>query len=323
MFMRRFVTVTTVLGLLVAVAALVTLPPLLRPTTATWVGAALAPAGDARPDTGSAGSDAESVLGAAPPDARDEIASVEAETKDRERSEAELVAALQAIDQPQSLDFSVVVTDHLTARTFAYRGDELFETASIVKVDILGALLLQSSQDDRPLSTEEHALAKEMIEESDNDAASALWDAIDNGDGLAAANRTFGLTSTTPGDGGLWGLTTTTAIDQAHLVDQVLSSAGPLDESSTYVRGLMENVADDQSWGISAPAAPGEIVEIKNGWLDRSNQDGRWIVNSIGRISGADSDATIAVLSRGHASMEGGVAMVESITALTREYLHW
>ena len=50
-----------------------------------------------------------------------------------------------------------------------------FDSASVVKVIILGALLRQAQDQHRHLTGTEAALATEMITESDNDAASALW----------------------------------------------------------------------------------------------------------------------------------------------------
>ena len=55
-------------------------------------------------------------------------------------------------------------------------GDGAFDTASIVKVDILATLLLQAQDADRELTATEKANATAMIENSDNTSATALWD---------------------------------------------------------------------------------------------------------------------------------------------------
>jgi hypothetical protein len=64
-----------------------------------------------------------------------------------------------------------------------------------------------------------------MIEDSDNDAATSLWDEVGQAAGISAYNASAGLTSTTPSrcvecpgfpwPG--WGLTTTTPADQIML----------------------------------------------------------------------------------------------------------
>ncbi|MFD0392492.1 serine hydrolase [Streptomyces nogalater] len=93
-----------------------------------------------------------------------------------------------------------------TGRTTVVRGaDRAYDTASIVKVDILAALLLQAQDAGRPLSKTERDLAEPMIRRSDNAAADALWRRIGRASGLAAANERLGLTSTTGGPGGRWG----------------------------------------------------------------------------------------------------------------------
>jgi Beta-lactamase enzyme family len=162
-----------------------------------------------------------------------------------------------------------------------------------------------------------------MIEHSDNDAASALWDAIGDGAGLSAANRQLGLTATTPGPGGYWGSTTTTAQDQARLLGRLVGDGPLTDASHAYALGLMADVEPDQAWGVSAAARGGERVQLKNGWLDPSDLNGRWVINSIGRVTDADTDATLVVLSSGHTSMASGTAAVGRVAALTRQYLNW
>ena len=53
-----------------------------------------------------------------------------------------------------------------------------FDSASVVKVTILSALLRKAQEQHRYLTRTEALLAKEMITESDNYAASALWDDV-------------------------------------------------------------------------------------------------------------------------------------------------
>jgi beta-lactamase class A len=242
----------------------------------------------------------------------------------RQQRQEALTAALTAYDQSLPARFAVVVVDHTTEQTWGYQTQAVFETASIVKVDILAALLLQAQRNQRSLTAQERRLAERMIRYSDNDAASALWSSVGGADGVNAANAQFGLASTTPGDQGYWGLTTTTAADQARLIDATLAGNGPLTPaSSAYLAGLMTSVTDDQGWGISAGAKDGEAVALKNGWLSRSNQNGRWIVNSIGRVTDADTDAIVVVLSTGNASFAAGVSSVEKVTKMTRQSLDW
>jgi beta-lactamase class A len=259
-------------------------------------------------DAGDAASDEDSI----------QAAQAQAEAQ-RQQNEAALTAALRKYDQSRYVDLAVAVVDRRTGETYSYSGQRRFETASIVKVDILATMLWQAQRAGRALTASEKSLATKMIEYSDNDAASQLWSRIG---GIASTTKTFGLSATTGGSGGQWGLTTTTAEDQARLLLDLVDPDGPVDNAE-YLLGLMSNVDDDQDWGISAAAQPGEEVALKNGWLSRSTQSGRWIVNSVGRINDADTDAAVIVLSRGNSTFNSGVAMVEAVSKLTRTYLAW
>ncbi|MER6618960.1 serine hydrolase [Streptomyces sp. NPDC000931] len=225
--------------------------------------------------------------------------------------DALLAAAMGSVGVADGAEVSVAVLDPDSGEGASY-GEGVFDTASIVKVDVLAALLLQAQDAGRTLTAEERAYAAAMIENSDNDSTSALWRAIGTADGLDAANERFGLTGTAGGDGPLWGLTQTTAADQITLLRQVFDAEGSeLDEASrAYVRELMERIAVGQRWGVSA-AADGAEWALKNGWLRRSTT-GLWVINSIGRVTAGGHGYLVAVLSRGSATQEEGIALTEA-----------
>ncbi|MFE2134596.1 serine hydrolase [Streptomyces sp. NPDC059466] len=199
-----------------------------------------------------------------------------------------------------------------------YGDDVTYDTASIIKVDILATLLLQAQDAGRGLTAQERARAEPMIRHSDNAAANALWREIGRAPGLEAANKRLGLTGTKGGTGTRWGLTRTTASDQIRLLRAVFSTAGKPaaaagglnQESRNYVRTLMAGVANEQAWGVSAAGGGGSGWALKNGWLQRSTS-GLWDVNSVGRIMVDGHRYLVAVLSDGSTSMEDGVALVE------------
>ncbi|MFH8734822.1 MULTISPECIES: serine hydrolase [unclassified Streptomyces] len=195
-----------------------------------------------------------------------------------------------------------------------YDGASAFDTASIVKVDILAALLLRAQDAGRALTSQERAYATAMIENSDNASATALWDSIGGADGLDAANLTLGLTGTRAGPGGEWGLTQTTAEDQLTLLRAVFSTEGSgLSEvSRAYVVGLMGRTAADQRWGVSAAADSVSGCALKNGWLPRT-ATGLWDINSVGRVTVGGKPYLVSVLSDGNATKEAGVALVEGV----------
>lgn len=193
-------------------------------------------------------------------------------------------------------------------------GTRRFQTASIVKVNILAALLLRQKPSGKALGSDARRLAEAMITSSDNAAAVALWQRIEGSRGLTAANRALGLRETRPNSH--WGLTTTTAADQLRLLTALTSPTGPLTpQDRTFIMGLMNKVIPEQRWGVTAAREPGNgSVYVKNGWDTVDVDGGRWLVNSIGRIVEARHDWLIAVLSDHHVSQEEGVRVVEKAT---------
>lgn len=187
-------------------------------------------------------------------------------------------------------------------------------TASIVKVDILATLVHQAQEAGRGLTAAEQATATQMIEFSDNDAATSLWDEVGGAPGVAAFNRLIGMPNTVPGPGGFWGLTTTTSADQVQLVRAVAYPNAVLSVGSrAYIENLMENVTPSQRWGVSGGVPAGTTIALKNGWLPNG---AGWEINSIGHIAGGGHDYVIAVLTANDPSMAYGIATVEGVSSL-------
>ncbi|WP_030606607.1 serine hydrolase [Streptomyces fulvoviolaceus] len=239
-----------------------------------------------------------------------EVASVEPVAQPTVDYDSLLADAMDSVSVTGDADVSVAVLD-LDSGDSATYGDDAFDTASIVKVDILATLLLQHQKAGTQLTAQEKSYATAMIENSDNASATALWNIIGEADGLDAANETFGLTDTEGGDGALWGLTQTTAADQLTLLQQVFGDDSKLSESSqSYLQELMGQIAAGQHWGVSA-AADGSEWALKNGWLPRS-ATALWDINSIGRVTVDGHDYLVAVLSKGNSTQAKGISLVEA-----------
>jgi beta-lactamase class A len=219
-------------------------------------------------------------------------------------------------------EFSVSVLDRKTGKRYSYRGTEKYDTASIVKVQVLAGLLLKAQDNDRDLTSAELSLAKRMIRLSDNDATTSLFSQLGRVSGITRSNKRLGLTATTVSNS--WGLTKTTVNDQVKLLSELVDTKGPLDaDSRKLAHNLMTTVDASQRWGVSAAAKSGETTAIKNGWDTRSADGGLWAVNTIGRITGGKTDVSVAVLSHNHASQAAGIAVVEKVSQLTRKHLKW
>ena len=228
-------------------------------------------------------------------------------------------AELQSYLATRSGQVSVAVFDATSGSTYSYNAGTQYVTASIVKVAILGTLLRQAQDAHRSLTPTEGSLATSMIEQSDNNAATALWNDVGQGPGVGAFMTKVGMPSTTPGSDGYWGLTSTNAPDQVSLLRTVAYPNAVLSDASRgYEESLMRAVTPSQKWGVSGGVPAGATVALKNGWLPRS--DG-WEINSIGHVSSASRDYVIAVLTSGDPSMSYGITTVEDVSAMAWQHL--
>lgn len=216
---------------------------------------------------------------------------------------------------------TAAVYDLRTGQTWRLGHGQPQASASIVKVDILETLL--AAQPDG-LSAADRALAASMIENSDNDAATALWNAAGGPAGLRSYNLAVGLRQTTPSAcvacAGFpwpgWGLTTTTPADQILLLRQLL--AGPLLSRADrdFAMSLMEHVEPSQRWGVSAGVPAGVRVALKNGWVPLTAPDADWQVNSEGRVAGDGRNYLVAVLAAGNPSQQYGIDTIDALSGL-------
>jgi hypothetical protein len=213
------------------------------------------------------------------------------------------------------------VYDLTTRQTWTLGTGRAQAAASVVKLDILETLLGHGHR----LSARQRSLARRMIEDSDNDAATALWNAAGGARGIGSFNASAGLADTTPSTcvrcPGFpwpgWGLTTTTPADQIALLRE-LAEPGPLLTSAGrgYALRLMENVTPAQRWGVSGGVPRRVTVALKNGWLPLNASGTDWQVNSVGWISGLGRDYLIAVVTTGNPTEQAGIATISRLSAM-------
>ena len=136
---------------------------------------------------------------------------------------AALARDIQAARRGRSSTVAVWVDDPGAGITCSLSGSSHFDSASIVKVTILGAVLRKALDQHRFLTATETAQLRAMITRSDNNAASALWARLGHSYlqhflGLA------GMRQTVLGPGGYWGLTQVTAHDETLLLRLLLTA---------------------------------------------------------------------------------------------------
>ncbi len=190
-------------------------------------------------------------------------------------------------------------------RLYGYHARTTFITASVVKAMLLVGYLRTHAT----LTDSARATLTSMIELSDNDAATTIYDEIGDG-GLyavaaAARMKDFSVQSS-------WGLAQLTPADQARFfyeMDPLIPAA-----HVAFARHLLSNVVGYESWGIPAVARPaGWTVYFKGGW--RGTSAGQ-LVHQIARLEKAGGHrVAIAVMTDGDPDMGYGIATVEGVTA--------
>jgi hypothetical protein len=217
------------------------------------------------------------------------------------------------------------VYDITTGQSWRLGAGSAQAEASIVKLDILETLLAQRGG--ASLTPADQSLAESMIEDSDNDAATSLWDEAGGATGIGAYNHRAGLSATTPSPcvtcAGFpwpgWGLSTTVPQDQLSLLKElVVPGPRPLLSKAqrSYALSLMEHVTPDQAWGVSGGVPAGTTVALKNGWLPLNDASTDWQVNSVGWINGGGRDYLIAVLGTGNPTEQYGIDTINGLSSV-------
>jgi beta-lactamase class A len=234
----------------------------------------------------------------------------------RPRLAARLSRGIQRALAGRSSRSGLTVADPRLGLSCALHPTLHFDAASAIKVTIISALLYKVDGPDH-MTSAQHALAWRMITESDNAAATRLWNEV--GDAGMQRFVTAAHMPHTILDDAAWGLSQLTAQDELTLLT-LLRTAGPVlsNTSRGYVLWLMSNVVPSQRWGVPAGAPADVTVSVKNGWLP-DPVTGRWHINSIGvfRSLGAYRSRhigyQIAVLTDGNSSRSYGIATIQAV----------
>jgi len=216
------------------------------------------------------------------------------------------------------------VYDVRTGRTWQLGLGPPQAAASVVKLDILETLLAEQGPGAGG------SLAEEMMEDSDNTAATSLWYAAGGAARIGSFNTGAGLSHTAlsscvvcsgfPWPG--WGLSTTTPADQIALLKKLITANSLLtDTDRAYALSLMENVTPAQRWGVSGGVPAQATVALKNGWLPLAGTDSDWQVNSVGWVAGGGRNYLMAVFTTGNPTEQYGIDTISRLAAMAWQAL--
>ena len=210
----------------------------------------------------------------------------------------------------RSGSIAIRVEDVRTGVECRYNEGRRSHSASVVKATILAALLYWRQRTHTSLTSTEKREATLMIEESDNDAATYLWNDVGHAR-LNQFTKAATMTETELNSGGYWGLSEITARDELQLVRLLTEHNSVLTDSSrAYELNLMNHVVSYERWGVPAGAPSGLTVYVKNGWL---NDPVLWVINSIGAIEGHGRDYKMAILTYDNPNEQYGINTVQAI----------
>jgi hypothetical protein len=202
----------------------------------------------------------------------------------------------------RGIDVGISVVDMSSGCTFGSLTNELFLTASVVKLQIMAGVLLTLQDADEPVSYYLDGLLDNMIGVSDNSAADTLVAWLGGLGQLQVIGERFGLVDTDNLWDGDWGSTLTTATDQTTLMTKLLVRGGPLSSASRMIaRSYLNDVVEEQRWGVGSVPGDGVSALVKNGWWYNEPGDNgvayAWRLNSVGLIESADGRAwSVAIL---------------------------
>ncbi|WP_433052270.1 serine hydrolase [Dactylosporangium sp. CS-033363] len=188
-----------------------------------------------------------------------------------------------AFVQKQSGTFGIIVRDRQTGQTWS-AGDTKATTwtASTIKLAIATDLLERQQAKEITLASADKANLDKALINSDNDAATALWNKYDGPNMLDRFKSAYGMggLKVISGYETFWRNLECSAEDLQNLMSYVLEKLDPT--SRTYLVTTLRKVASNQRWGVWAAGSalkPGN----KDGWAEKP-VDGKnvWVTHTVG-----------------------------------------
>ncbi|MDH6116005.1 hypothetical protein ABH930_002132 [Kitasatospora sp. GAS204A] len=203
------------------------------------------------------------------------------------------------------------VSDDKTGLSCTDHATQHFDSASVIKVTIMGAVLRRAEDEHRYLTDWEDSNLQQMIEASDNTAATNLWQSLGMPRLQAFVNQ-VGMNDTQLGAGGYWGLSQITAADELKMLNVFSGTPSVITAAAqAYGLTLMNQVDADERWGTPFGAPASISVHVKNGWLPRATHG--WRVHSLGIFTGPGKEYRMAVLTEDNTTESDGIDTIQAI----------
>lgn len=182
--------------------------------------------------------------------------------------------------------------------------DRVHNSASVIKVMFMVALLREPGVRDDALGEAERALLKPMIQRSDNQSANAVYERV--GEGALyelARDAGMGRFTTQP----IWGLSEITPGEQARFFWRLERYIPERHEN--YAMRLLTRIVPSQRWGIPPAAPRGWKLHFKGGWSGRPS----WRINQVMLLRRPQRRFSVAILTREQPSKNYGEQTIEGV----------
>ena len=205
------------------------------------------------------------------------------------------------------------VYDLTRNRYYNYNAGQQFITASSMKVPIMLTFFDMIERQGRGPTSHELYLLTTMIENSNNDSASALYyGEIGGSNGVTRYMqkiRVSGLWSNPHA----WGYSLIYPATMVQLLTRLYWGSILTAHDRSLALYLMEHVQADQRIGVGDTAPRGATVALKDGWV--VGPDGYWVMNSSGIVTLGRETYVIASYTRDDSSLLAGQNIVRQICA--------
>lgn len=203
-----------------------------------------------------------------------------------------------------------IVYDVTRQRYYSYDADTQFMVASSMKVPIMLTFLNMTEQQNREPNDQEMQLLTTMIENSNNDSASALYSEVGSSSSIDAYMQQLGIKDFSADDGS-WGYSLITPRSMVKLLTLLQTGKILNAQDRQLALSLMEQVESDQQVGVGDTAPSGATVAMKDGWVPAP--DGSWVMNSSGIVTSGKETYIISVYTTEQNSLDDGQAISRKV----------
>ncbi|HCI78910.1 MAG TPA: class A beta-lactamase [Ktedonobacter sp.] len=202
------------------------------------------------------------------------------------------------------------VYDVTRQQYYSYNADTQFMVASSMKVPIMLTFLNMTEQQNREPNDSEMQLLTTMIENSNNDSASALFSEVGSGSGVDSYMQQLGIKDFSADDGS-WGYSLITPRSMVKLLTLLQTGKILTAQDRQLALSLMEQVESDQQVGVGDTAPSNATVALKDGWVPAP--DGSWVMNSSGIVTSGKETYIISVYTTEQNSLDDGQAISRKV----------